>query len=185
MSKLSEFLDEIPAVGGVEVWLHFTTPTATIPVTPPPPETPPATAVPLESPGVDRATQFFKSSNGIQGEVFYVEALTLRVGEPLWFNFQVRNTTESIVGYTILALKTLEGPSAASWTRQDLHERHLLDGSENSKALLAWRDHKVFTTPGTYHAYLGIGFGDDLEGLKAGRIPWEPLSSAVTITVLP
>lgn len=166
---------------GVSAEFHLVAP----PIEPPPDE-PPAETVPVEPAGVDRATQFFTSTRGIQGEGFFVEKLSVKVGEELWFDFQVHNTTEGLVAYRILTAVALEGPSAASWTNQDLHPKSNPDGSPNGESRLGARDHIQFATPGTYRLYLGIGHdGEKPEDYRSGKLPWEPLSSAVVVTVTP
>lgn len=167
---------------GISAQLYLIAP----PVEPPPDEPPVEQVTPIEPAGVDRATQFFKSSRGIAGEVFFVESLTVPVGGQLWFDFQVHNTTMNLVTYRILTAVSLEGPSAASWTNQDLHPARNPDGSENGASRLGARDHIVFKAPGTYRLYLGIGHdGEVPEDYREGRLPWEPLSSAITVTVTP
>jgi hypothetical protein len=90
----------------------------------------------------------------------------------VWFNFEVKNTSNSAVAYGVLAAHTDVGVTAQSWTNETL------DAGET----LTWRDHLEFSAPGTYQLYLGICFSDRNTCLASGA-SWDRLSNYVTITI--
>jgi hypothetical protein len=113
------------------------------------------------------------TTHGIACTKFLAEKTTVSAGEPLWFQFRVNNTTSTPIGYEILAPRTEEGQCAQSWTVETLQAGQELD----------WRDHIDFTTPGTYHLYMGVGFTDKAR-LIAMLDPWFRLSDSIVITVV-
>ena len=145
---------------------------------PPPPPTTAPSATPLPSPTTAPPTTAPTAapgaylSNGIRGEAFWVENTRAAVGQDIWFNFKVVNTTDNVVNYSVLAAHCDAGPNAQSWTNEKLKAHQTLE----------WRDHINISTPGTYKLYLGICYGGK-EACLANAAPWDRLSADVTVTV--
>lgn len=142
---------------------------------------PPPTAVPSDTPrpgataaptaiATNPPTGYF--SHGIQGVSFSVENTTAGVGQDVWFNFKVVNTSEQDVSYSVLAAHTDVGANAKSWTNDTL----------KAKAVLDWRDHINFASPGTYSVYLAICYGGK-DACLANQVGWDRLSASVTVTI--
>ena len=112
-------------------------------------------------------------ARGIVANSFSVENASAAVGQDVWFNFSVKNTSSGTVNYGVLAAHTDAGVTAQSWTNESL------DAGET----LTWRDHINFPTAGTYQLYLGICFSDKNACLTGGA-GWDKLSSSITITII-
>jgi hypothetical protein len=111
-------------------------------------------------------------ARGIVANSFSIENTTAAAGADVWFNFEVRNSTQNGVAYGALAAHTDVGFTAQSWTNETLA----------AGQTLTWRDHINIGTPGTYQVYLGICF-DSKDACLNGSAPWERLSSSVTVTI--
>ncbi|MCC7360449.1 MAG: SH3 domain-containing protein [Anaerolineales bacterium] len=112
-------------------------------------------------------------ARGIVANSFSVENASAAVGQDVWFNFEVKNTSSAAVAYGVLAAHTDAGVTAQSWTNESL------DPGET----LTWRDHINFPAAGTYQLYLGICFGDKNACLSGGA-GWDRLSNNITITII-
>lgn len=119
------------------------------------------------------ATTGPQGARGVIGVSFSVENSTAAVGQDVWFNFEVRNTSQSVVAYGALAAHTDAGVTAQSWTAETL---------DPGETLGPWRDHINFSAPGTYQLYLGICFADKNTCLTPGS-SWDRLSNYITITI--
>lgn len=142
---------------------------------------PPPTAVPTDTPRpaptnppapVATSTPAGYFSHGIQGVSFSVENTTAGVGQDVWFNFKVVNTSEFDVQYSVLAAHTDNSANAKSWTNETL----------KAKAVLEWRDHINFPAKGTFSVYLGICYGGK-DACLANQVGWDRLSPSVTVTI--
>jgi hypothetical protein len=111
-------------------------------------------------------------ARGIVANSFSIENTTAGAGADVWFNFEVRNTTQNPVGYGVLAAHTDVGFTAQSWTNETLQPGQVL----------TWRDHINIGTPGTYQVYLGICFSSR-DACLTGGAPWERLSNSITVTI--
>lgn len=117
------------------------------------------------------ATSAPQGARGVVANSFTVENSSAAVGQDVWFNFEVKNTSQSAVTYGALAAHTDVGVTAQSWTNESL------DPGE----VLSWRDHINFSAPGTYQLYLGICFADKNACLAGAA--WDRLSNYITITI--
>jgi uncharacterized protein YgiM (DUF1202 family) len=142
---------------------------------------PPPTAVPTATPrpaatnppapaATNTPAGYF--SHGIQGLSFSVENTSAGVGQDVWFNFKVVNTSEADVQYSVLAAHTDNSANAKSWTNETL----------KAKAVLEWRDHINFPAAGNYQVYLGICYGGK-DACLANQVGWDRLSASVTVTI--
>jgi len=111
-------------------------------------------------------------ARGIVANSFSIENTTAAAGADVWFNFEVRNTTQGTVAYGVLAAHTDVGFTAQSWTNETL----------TAGQTLTWRDHINIGTPGTYQVYLGICFGSK-DACLNGSAPWERLSASIAVTI--
>jgi hypothetical protein len=118
------------------------------------------------------ATSAPQGSHGIVANSFSVENAQAAPGQDVWFNFEVRNTSQDVVNYGALAAHTDVGVTAQSWTNEKL----------NPGQVLTWRDHINFPAAGTYQLYLGICYGDKNSCLANGA-SWDRLSNYITITI--
>jgi hypothetical protein len=118
------------------------------------------------------ATSAPQGSHGIVANSFSVESASAAPGQDVWFNFEVKNTSQSVVNYGALAAHTDVGVTAQSWTNEKL----------DPGQTLTWRDHINFPSAGTYQLYLGICYGDKNACLSGGA-SWDRLSSYITITI--
>jgi hypothetical protein len=140
----------------------------------PPPPAATTTPVPTHTnaPPPATSTPQVYSSRGIVGNYFTVVNPIASVGQDIWFDFKVTNTSDADVNYSVLAAHAANGPSAQSWTNEVL----------KAHAVLEWRDHINIHTPGTYQLYLGICYGGK-DACVANAAPWDQLSPPVTVTV--
>jgi hypothetical protein len=112
------------------------------------------------------------SSNGLLALSFSMRKTTGTVGESLFFDFKVLNTTNtSINNYGILAAHTDQGVTADSW------HAPLLPGQ-----ILTWDDHINFPSTGTYQVYLGICYASH-DACKTGGAAWSRLSPSTAVTI--
>jgi hypothetical protein len=137
------------------------------PAAPAPTNTNPAPAAPTNT-----SPPPVSGARGIVANSFSIENTTAAAGADVWFNFEVRNTSQNSVSYGALAAHTDAGFTAQSWTNETF------DPGET----LTWRDHINIGTPGTYQVYLGICF-DSKNACLSGGAPWERLSASITVTI--
>ena len=170
-------------LGGVEGWVSaivasyggdvgalpiLAAPPTPIPTAVPPTATPVPTAVPVPT---NPPAPVGYSSHGIVGNSFTIENTTAAVNAQVWFDFNVTNTSNNPVQYSVLAAHTDAGYSAWSWTNQQLKPGQTLN----------WRDNIKFGTAGTYQVYLGICYAGSVNACKSAG--WDHLSPSVTVTV--
>jgi LysM repeat protein len=115
----------------------------------------------------------YTDSRGIVGTSFYVEGTTHYSQDPIWFDFQVTNSNNWDVNYSVLSALVVGVRSGQSWTNSHL------SGSQ----LLTWRDHLDGFGPGTYAFYLAICY-DGRDQCLANQALWERLSNNVYVTVV-
>ncbi len=144
---------------------------------PPPASAPTNTSAPPANtnappPPGPTATSAPQGSRGVVANSFSVENASAAVGQDVWFNFEVKNTSQSAVAYGALAAHTDVGVTAQSWTNESLAPGQVL----------SWRDHVNFSAVGTYQLYLGICYGDKNACLSGGA-GWDRLSNYITITI--
>ena len=112
------------------------------------------------------------SANGLLTLQFSLRQTSGAVGDNIWFDFKVLNTTNtSINNYGILAAHTDQGVTADSW------HAPLLPGQT-----LTWDDHINFPIAGTYQVYLGICYASH-DACKTGGAAWTRLSPSTTVTI--
>jgi hypothetical protein len=141
------------------------------PAAPPPPTAVPPTLTPSGPPAAT-SIPVVGGANGILTYLFQMHKTTGTIGESLFFDFKVVNSTgTSINNYGILAAHTDQGVTADSW------HAPLEPG-----VVLAWTDHINFPNTGTYQVYLGICYSSH-DACKTGGAPWTRLSSSVAVTI--
>jgi uncharacterized protein YraI len=144
---------------------------------------PPAATVPPQAPAATNTNPApavptntspppVSGARGIVANSFSIENTTAAAGADVWFNFEVRNTTQNGVAYGALAAHTDVGFTAQSWTNETLA----------AGQVLTWRDHINIGSPGTYQVYLGICF-DSKNACLSGSGVWERLSNSITVTI--
>ncbi len=114
------------------------------------------------------------TSRGVRSDYFYVENLTPQRNQPIWFDFQVTNTTDGDVTYAVLSAQVSQVKNGASWTNATL----------KAHQVLKWRDHIDNLPPGNYGFSFGICYADKEDCLR-NLAPWERLSDDVVVTVQP
>jgi LysM repeat protein len=112
------------------------------------------------------------SSNGVDGNYFYVENIVTHKGDPVWFDFKVTNNSGGDVYYGILSAQVQGVKVGQSWTNNRLKAGQVLE----------WRDHFTDLPAGTFAVFLGICYQSQA-ACGDGSL-WQRLSSNVTITVL-
>ena len=118
------------------------------------------------------ATQAVTGSHGIVSKLFNLEKSSVAKGEDIWFNFQVLNTTNSDVSYSVLAAHTDAGFTAKSWTNEVL----------KANQSLTWRDHLNINASGNYQVYLGICYAGK-DACLTGGAAWDRLTPSINVTV--
>jgi LysM repeat protein len=111
------------------------------------------------------------TSRGVVGNYFYVENMTTRQGDPVWFDFKVTNTGGDEY-YGILSAQVKGVKTGQSWTNNRLKAGEVLE----------WRDHFSDLPVGTFAVSLGICYSSQNACAGDGTL-WERLSEDVIITV--
>lgn len=145
----------------------------------PPPPAPTKTPVPAATQPPAAATQAPKpppssgnTSRGMRGDSFSVRSTNVTVGEAIWFDFQVTNTTEQAIPYGALSAYAAPGVTGKSWANATL----------NPGKVLVWSDHFKINTAGTYQVYLGVCW-DSASSCFSGGSGWDQLSPSITVVV--
>jgi hypothetical protein len=104
---------------------------------------------------------------------FYIEGSTHYNGDPIWFDFQVTNTNNWTVPFSILSAQVSGVRAGQSWTNSHL----------NGSQVLTWRDHIDGLGVGTYAFYLAICYNgkDQCNGSES---LWDRLSNNIYVTVI-
>jgi hypothetical protein len=135
---------------------------------PPPARTPTVTAGPPTATSVPNVG----GANGLLTLSFSMRKTTGAVGDDMWFDFKVHNSTNtSINNYGILAAHTDQGVTADSW-----------HGPLDAGQTLTWNDHINFPNTGTYQVYLGICYASH-DACKTGGAAWTRLSPSTAVTI--
>ena len=111
------------------------------------------------------------SSNGVNGNYFYVENIVTTKGDPVWFDFKVTNNSGGDVYYGILSAQVKGVKNGQSWTNNRLKAGQVLE----------WRDHFSDLPVGTFSVFLGICYQS--QAACADGTLWARLSNDVIITV--
>jgi LysM repeat protein len=112
------------------------------------------------------------NSRGVVGNAFFVEGVNHYTGDPIWFDFQVVNTNNGDVNYSVLSALVDGVAAGQSWTNSHL------TGSQ----VLAWRDHIDHLGNGTYAFFLAICYSGKDQCMSNQGL-WERLSNNVYVTV--
>ena len=151
---------------------------APIPPTNVPPPAQPTAVPPTDTPAPPPPPQI--GANGLVADLFALQDRSVMVaGEPVWFEFNVANSTGGEVPYNAIGvMPKKDGVDRFEWYQQTY-------GGPNSTVKpggLAWEDRIKLPEPGNYTLRLVVCF-DGFDNCLQGGGAWQSLSNEIPVTI--